>query len=244
MTQSELVDYINKDITVGGTIPLNIPEPEIIRIIEQEERLAYKTWRDTCEVQYAVLNPSVFATADFKNSRSIQFPDCVWGINEFREIKDGSRFFGINDRDLGLDKVFGSDLFLSPFSSDIITSRTITWSWFDLAKSFNLTHISFKFNQNSHRLTVTGRTPYYPVIVQAYVGIPKESLYEDYYFQRICVAVTKQQLHRMIHTVETNNMVGGTTFISTLSDEGKNEEKEIRDMKLAQDPADWFLMTS
>ena len=74
------------------------------------------------------MNPAAFQTKDFKSSRSIQLPECVWGINEFSEIKDGARFFGINDMDLTMDKVFGSDLFLSPFSSDIIATRTITWS--------------------------------------------------------------------------------------------------------------------
>lgn len=72
------------------------------------------------------MNPAAFETEEFKGSRSIQLPACVWGINMFKEIKDGSRFFGINDMDLTMDKVFGSDLFLSPFSSDIITTRTVT----------------------------------------------------------------------------------------------------------------------
>jgi len=241
MNRTELIQYINDDITVGGKVPINVPEREIIRIIEQSERKAYKTWRDACEVQYAIMNPSAFNTEEFKNSRCIQFPDCVWGINEFREIKDGARFFGINDMDMTMDKVFGSDLFLSPFSSDIITTRTITWSWFDLAKTFTLTHISFKFNNNSHRLTVTGRNPYHPVVIQAYIGIPKEDLYDDYYFQRLCVAVTKQQLHRMIHTVE-GKLIGDTQYINSLAEDGKAEETSIQEEKLKQDPADWFLM--
>lgn len=242
MRRSELISFITEDITVGGTIPINLPTKEIERIISQEEKFAYKTWRDACELQYSVMNPQAFWTKEFTGSRSIQLPDCVWGINMFREIKDGSRFFGLNDMDLTMDKVFGSDLFLSPFSSDIIASRTITWSWFDLAKTFTLMDIQFKFNQNSHRITVSGRTPKYPVVIQAYIGIPQEDLYDDPYFQRACIAKVKMQLHRMLKTFEYQ-VIGGVQIIGTLAEEGKTEYNEIKEEKLKQDPADWFLMT-
>lgn len=189
------------------------------------------------------MNPAAFQTKEFKSSRSIQLPECVWGINEFSEVKDGARFFGINDMDLTMDKVFGSDLFLSPFSSDIIATRTITWSWYDLAKSFTLTKIQFRFNQNTHRITVVGRTPNHPVVIQAYVGIPEEELYEDYYFQRLCISRCKMQLHRLLKTFDYQ-VVGGITVISTLQDEGKTEYDSIVELKLKDDPADWFLMTN
>ena len=176
MTKAELVEIINQDITISGSMDLNVSKKEIERIVEQEKRYAYRKWRDAVEVQYAIMNPAAFQTKDFKSSRSIQLPECVWGINEFSEVKDGARFFGINDMDLTMDKVFGSDLFLSPFSSDIIATRTITWSWYDLAKSFTLTKIQFRFNQNTHRITVVGRTPNHPVVIQAYVGIPEDKM--------------------------------------------------------------------
>lgn len=243
MTKAELVEIINQDITISGSMDLNVSKKEIERIVEQEKRYAYRKWRDAVEVQYAIMNPAAFQTKDFKSSRSIQLPECVWGINEFSEVKDGARFFGINDMDLTMDKVFGSDLFLSPFSSDIIATRTITWSWYDLAKSFTLTKIQFRFNQNTHRITVVGRTPNHPVVIQAYVGIPEEQLYEDYYFQRLCIARCKMQLHRLLKTFDYQ-VVGGITVISTLQDEGKTEYDSIVELKLKDDPADWFLMTN
>lgn len=242
MTRKELISTVSDDITISGQMELNVPEKEINRIIDQEERVAYKTWRDTVEVQYAVMNPAAFNTEEFRGSRSVQLPKCVWGINMFKEIKDGSRFFGINDMDLTMDKVFGSDLFLSPFSSDIITTRTVTWSWFDLAKTFTLTDIGFKFNQNSHRITVTGRTPRFPVVLQAYVGIPEQELFEDYYFQRLVIARSKMQLHRMLKTFDYQ-VVGGVQIINTLMDEGKSEYDSIMETKQKQDPADWFIMS-
>lgn len=242
MTRKELIDFINDDITISGAMPLNIPEKEIDRIITQEERLVYKKWRDSCELQYSIMKPSAFQSQEFLASRTIQLPSCVWGINAFREIKDGTRFFGLSDMDLSMEKVFGSDLFLSPFSSDVIATRTVTWSWYDLAKTFTLMDIQFKFNQNTHRISVAGRTPRFPVLIQAYVGIPEEDLFEDYYFQRACICRTKMQLHRMLKTFDYQ-VIGGITIVNTLADEGKTEYDSIQEEKLKQDPADWFLMT-
>ncbi len=43
MTRKELISTVSDDITISGQMELNIPEKEINRIIDQEERVAYKT---------------------------------------------------------------------------------------------------------------------------------------------------------------------------------------------------------
>lgn len=193
MIKSELIKLISDELTASGTIPLNLNEDEISRIIDFEKEMVHRDWRDTVELKYAIMNPSVFRTTEFRQSRTIQLPSCVYGIDEFREIKDGGRLFGINDPDLRLERVMGSDLWLSPFSSDVITTRTVSYSWFDLARSFTLTAIQFRFNINTHRINVIGHDPVAPVLIRAYVAIDDGELYEDSYFQRWCIARCKCQ---------------------------------------------------
>ena len=77
MTRKELISTVSDDITISGQMELNVPEKEINRIIDQEERVAYKTWRDTVEVQYAVMNPAAFDTEECRGGRSVQLPKCV-----------------------------------------------------------------------------------------------------------------------------------------------------------------------
>lgn len=243
MTLEELVNFISDDLTMSGSIDLNLNEDEIKRIIKAEKNMAYRDWRDACELKVAVMNPNVFRTPDFKASRTIQLPECVWGIDEFREIKDGSRLFGINDPDLRLERVMGSDLWLSPFSSDVITSRTVSYMWFDLARSFTLFKIQFRFNPNTHRINVVGHDPVAPVYIRAYVGIDEADLYEDYYFQRWCIATCKMQLHRVLKTFEYTN-VGGVQITTLYGDQGKEERDQIKEYQKGNDPADYFIMTT
>lgn len=241
MTKDELIDFISADLTVSGSLKLNLDRNEIARIIDAEKRMAHRDWRDAVELKCAIMNPSAFRTPEFKASRTIQLPDCVYGIDEFREIKDGGRLFGINDPDLRLERVMGSDLWLSPFSSDVITTRTVSYYWFDLVKSFTLTDIQFKFNIDTHRINVIGHDPLAPVYIRAYVAIDDADLYEDYYFQRWCIACCKSQLHRVLKTFEYTT-IGGVNITTMYGDQGKEEKDSIKEYMKGQDQPDYFIM--
>lgn len=241
MTKEELIDLVENEITVSGQLKLSVNKNEISRIIDMEKRYVYRDWPFTTELKHAVMNPAAFRTPEFNASRTIQLPDCVWGIQEFCEIKDGMRLFGINDPDLRLERVMASDLWLSPFSSDVITSRTISYSWFDLARSFTLTDIQFNFNFNTHRIKVIGHNPLSPVLIRAWVAIDEGNLYEDYYFQRWIIARCKMQLHRVLKTFEYTT-IGNVSITSMLYDQGKQELDEIKEYMKNNTQPDWFLM--
>ena len=243
MTKQELIKLISDDLTASGNINLDLDEKEISRIIDVEKKMAYRDWRDAVELKYAVMSPYAFRTEEFRKSRTIQLPDCVMGIDEFREMKDGSRLFGINDPDLSIQRVMGSDLWLSPFSSDVITTRTISYSWFDLARSFTLIDIQFRFNINTHRINVIGNDPIAPVVIRAYIAIDDADLFEDYYFQRWCIAKCKCQMHRILKTFEYN-VIGGVNITSMYGEQGTQELNDIKEYQKGQDPPDYFISFS
>ena len=243
MTKQELIKLISDDLTASGNINLDLDEKEISRIIDVEKKMAYRDWRDAVELKYAVMSPYAFRTEEFRKSRTIQLPDCVMGIDEFREMKDGRRLFGINDPDLSIQRVMGSDLWLSPFSSDVITTRTISYSWFDLARSFTLIDIQFRFNINTHRINVIGHDPIAPVVIRAYIAIDDADLFEDYYFQRWCIAKCKCQMHRILKTFEYN-VIGGVNITSMYGEQGTQELNDIKEYQKGQDPPDYFISFS
>lgn len=243
MTKQDLIKLIHDDLTVSGSLKLDLDEKEIARIIDVEKKMAYRDWRDAVELKYAVMSPWAFKTEEFRKSRTIQLPECVMGIDEFREMKDGSRLFGINDPSLRLERVMGSDLWLSPFSSDVITTRTISYSWFDLARSFTLIDIQFRFNINTHRINVIGHDPIAPVVIRAFIAIDEADLFEDYYFQRWCIAKCKCQMHRLLKTFEYNT-IGGVSITTMYGDQGTQEINDIKEYQKGQDPPDYFISFS
>lgn len=241
MTKEDLIQLVSDDLTVSGTLNIKVSDQEIGRIIDVEKKYVCRDWPQMVELKHAIMHPTAFRTPEFRQSRTIQLPDCVYGIQEFREVKDGWRMFGINDPDLRLERVMGSDLWLSPFSSDVITSRTISYSWFDLTRSFSLVDIGFRFNINTHRITVIGHDPVAPVLIRAWVSIDDADIYEDYYFQRWVIARCKTQLHRVLKTFETT-VIGGTNITTMYGDQGKQEMDEIKEYIKGITQPDWFLM--
>lgn len=242
MTKEDLVKFVVDELTVSGTLNISLNTDEIERIIEAEKKYVFREWRDTVELKYGIIKTDSFRTPEFRASRTIQMPSCVWGIREFREIKDSARLFGINDPDLNFDRVMNSDLYLAgPFMSDIITSRITSYSFFDLARSFTLYDIRFDFNLNTKRIKVIGHDPLNPVLVLAYMQIEDAALYDDYYFQRWIIARCKRQIHRLLKTFEYN-LVGGVNITSMYEDQGKSEMDEIKETIDKRNQPDWFLM--
>ena len=241
MTRNEFIQNIVDEITISGSLNVQVNTKEIERIIDNEKRNVFRNWRDTVELRYGIIPLHQFRTPEFRASRTIQFPDCVWGIDEFREIKDGSRLFGINDPDLSMERVMGSDLWLSPFSSDVITTRTVSYSWFDLARSFTLKDIQFHFNLNTKRVKIIGHDPIAPVIFRVIVQIEDSALYDDYMFLKQCIGKVMVQIHRVLKTFEVT-LVGGVSIGSYFMDLGKQYLDEVKEYIDKNQNPDWFLM--
>lgn len=242
MTKQDLIQLVTDELTVSGSLDISLKEKEIDRIIETEKKYVFREWRDTVELRYGVIPVESFRSQQFKSSRTVQMPDCVWGIYEFREIKDSARLFGINDPDLNFDRVMNSDLYLAgPFMSDIITSRIVSYSFFDLARSFTVYDVGFNFNVNTKRLKVIGHDPLNPVLINAYVQIEDSDLFDDYYFQRWIIARCKTQMHRLLKTFEYN-LVGGVNITTMYGEQGKEEMQEIKEIIDKRNPPDWFIM--
>lgn len=241
MTREDFIQNIVDEITISGSLNVTVKTKEIERIIDNEKRNVFRNWRDTVELRYGIIPVTQFRTPEFRKSRTIQFPDCVWGIEEFREIRDGSRLFGINDPDLSMERVMGSDLWLSPFSSDVITTRTVSYSWFDLARSFTLKDIQFHFNLNTKRVQVIGHEPLAPVLCRVYVQIEDAALYDDYMFLKQCIGKTMVQIHRVLKTFEVT-LVGGVSIGTYFMDLGKQYLDEVKEYINGQQNPDWFLM--
>lgn len=242
MKEEDLITLIKGDITASGALPVSLSDDEIKRIINVEKNYMHRQWREAVEVKWTIMRPEVFRTPDFRASRTIQLPDCVMGINELREIKDGSRLFGLNDPDLTFERVFASDLFLSPFSSDVIAGRTVSYSWYDLARSYTLTLIQFKFNINTHRVQIIGRDPQQPVLIQAYVAIEDSALYDDYLFQQWCIAKCRLQVGRILGTFSYSLVGGGTINSENYMSQASQMLDSLKEQIKGDDAADWCVM--
>jgi len=104
MTEQELINDINEEITFSGMLPYALPEKEIKRQLEIGTRYFLDNWRHAVEPRYLSLPKELFNNPTFKRIRQIQLPDCVQFVTEVKEPTGGS-IFGTIDRDFSESKL-------------------------------------------------------------------------------------------------------------------------------------------
>ena len=242
MTKNELIKEVKDELTASLSLPYSPPDKEISRIIDKEMRWLFREYRELVYDRIYVLDKKWYHTKEWKNSRTYQMNKCTEGIKKIVEMTGGSRVFGINDPDLSFDRLMASDLYLTPLSSDQITYRTIQWSFWDLAKSFNLRDINHDFNPNSHRLTITGRDPIESLFILGMDHIPDEDAYEDPIVLNWMIAQGKRSLARILGSFNYNLAGNITINYEQWRSEGNEELSELKEKIKGDDVPDWFLM--
>lgn len=242
MTLSEFISNVNGEITASCSIPFSLPATEIERIAKIESEWMYREYRDAVQDGWYVLDKKYYNTHEWKSTRTFQLPDCVMAIKYIFELTGGSRVFGIHDPDMSFDRLMAADMYLSPMSSDQITYRTIQWSFWDLAKQFNLRDINHHFSVNTKRLIITGRDPVEHLWVTTLNKIPIENLYEDPLFLKWVIAKAKMQLARIIGTFNYTLIGGVQINYADIRSEGKEELEELKTKIKTDSPADYFMM--
>jgi hypothetical protein len=242
MTRQEFISQVNGEITASCAIPFSLPPIEIERLIKLEQEWMYREYRDAVQDSWYILDKRYYGSPEWKATRTYQLPDCVMALKYVFEMTSGQRVFGIHDPDMSFDRLMAADLYLTPLSSDQITYRTIQWSFWDLAKQFNLKDIQHHFSINTKRLIITGRDPSESLWVATLNKIPEEDLYDDPLFLKWVIARGKMQLSRIIGTFNYTLIGGILINYSDLRTEGKEELEELKEKIKTDSPADWFMM--
>ena len=243
MTELDLINDINDEVTFSGSLPYNVPVKDIKKIIENSKYYFYDNWKDALEPRYLIVPPQIFTTDQFLANRSLTLPDCAMFVHSCTELGNGGSFFGTMDRDFSDSKYIGTELTLSPTYGEGLVYRTVMMSFFDLAKSFSLNGlVRFDYNKNTHKLTILGRTPLQGLALKVMVKISDEALYSDQMFQRYTRAKAKIRLAQMLSSFEFN-LPGGVkiNYNNMMTGAEKELDKVLEDMKGENTP-DFMLM--
>ena len=241
MQRDDLIDMMTAEITGSGSLPYSIPVRESNRIIDQALNWFYVNYGPAVETQYYVIERKWFSESEFKQHRSILLPDCVISVFEVKEITGGGRL-GTVDRDFADNRLIASELFLSPFQSDDLVLRTAQYSYWDLTQAFILERLSFDFNRNTKRLKILGRDPKRNVFIQTYAKIEESKLYDDWFFQRWCIANAKISLSRILGAFKFNLPGGVEVNGDMFKEEGKEEIEQIKTKIDEENAPDWFYI--
>lgn len=255
MTQEELIQEIKDDLSASCSLPYNLNEEEIIRIIRRARDWMYNNYQYAVEKRYFILANNLFSSKQFRNTRQIQLPDSIVTVFDVREV-NGMGISGNPDRDFGDSKLLGSELLLSPFTGDNLVYRTVMYSYFDLAQAYLLPTYAFNWNKNNKKLTILGRDPYrsgnngvgsgsdqngMSVAVSCFVAITENTLYDDELFVRYCLAKAKISLSRVLGAFNYNLPGGVQVNTQLIRSDGEKELEDVMTMINGENTPAYFL---
>lgn len=242
MTRDELKQWIVDEITLSGALQVNLPEKEIDRIIDRELAMLYEINGDALYDSFTIIPVQYFYETEFKNNRTIQFPDCVHTVTKFVEIKRRAAFLGTNDYDFSYNKLlFGGDFYSGVgMSTDFLANRTIQWSTWDQLKRFTLVDIQHTWNPVNHQLSVQGHSPTTNVYVGLKVKVKEEDIFDDIRCRNWIAAHCKLAVVRLLSLFSTNLIGGVSINTQAYADEASKTIEECQTWFRQTNTITWF----
>jgi hypothetical protein len=244
-TQQDFISLVQQEISVACALPFTVPIKEIERIIKFSADWFYKKYEDAVEERYYVIPKSMFQTPQYKTTRTITLPSCVFSVFSLKKLKEdfGRAYSFDGTADFGIERLFLSDSVSIGQGTENLMYYTLNMYWLDVA-SHIITHtISYNYNRSSNRLFIGGETPDRDCVAHVYAKLPFEYLMKDEIFYRYVVAKCKIQLSRILGTFDFNLPGNVKINYDLIRTEGQDEITKIEEEIKGEEGMDFFFTT-
>lgn len=256
--RNAFLQELGDDLTGACMVPVNLPQREILNIIERAKKWFYKNYEDAVRENYYHIPASVFKSEYFKNHRSLNLPNAsadgsgavfsVFAVNDL-----GSGWNGVGT---GMDVRFqsGGDFAIEKMlfrgmyegsgpaeSAEELQYYVLNASMADLSRQILENPISFQYSRLTGELKILGDTPKQDVILQVYETLPDCAIYEDEIFFRYCSAKIKQSLGAKLGIFKFA-LPGNVEFdYGAIKDMGDTELESIIEEIKGDEGVDWMF---
>ncbi len=245
-TIEELIDFVQNDITIGCSLPKNLPDSEVRRIIETRALpWFYRNYQYAVQKLYFFIHQDAFGTEEYTRYRFVTVPCEIQSVVYLYEVRGDSLFqLGINTPNLSVNLGVTNQPYLSSYVTtigELGVYKTILDSMSDMLNQLNKYTLKFHFNQLAHRLHILTNVKH-NVIMEAYANIPQEYLFKDDLFIKYVTGWSKVQYGNMTGRYDFV-LPGGVKINSAdMVSQGKEEIKEVEEEIKGQSNSGWFVM--
>ena len=250
---------ISDEITGACMIPVQLPQKEIINIINRAKKWMYKKYEYSVKENYYHIPHAVFKTEYFKKHRTLTLPGPsanggggeVYSVHGVYDLASGWNGVG-----MGMDVRFqsGSDFSLERMlfrgmyegsgmaeAAEELQYYVLNASLADMSRQILENPISYNYSQLTGDLKIMGDTPKGDVILEVYETIKDCALYGDELFFRYVSAKIKQSLGAKLGIFKFA-MPGNVEFdYGAIKDMGDEELSAIEEEIKGDEGVDWML---
>ena len=242
----ELIDFVQSDVTVFGTLPKNLPDPAIRQFIETRALpWFYQNYQYAVSKMYYKIDKMAFTQEEWTNYSYITLPCEIQTVTWVKIITNTQLLqLGINTPNMSINMGVTNQPYLSSYVTtigELGVYKTMIDNLSDMLDQMNLFTAKYHFNQLTHRLNIlTGINS--NLMLETYVNIPEQNLFSDQYFIKYVTAWAKQQQGRMLGQFDFT-LPGGVKYNSSdMIAQGKEEMKEVEDDIKGMSSSSWFIM--
>lgn len=242
-TKDEFISLIQQEISVACALPFTVPLKEIERIINLSAEWFYRHNEDAVEERYFVIPTTAFKSEQFKRTRTLTLPDCIFSIFTLKKLREdfGRSFSFDGTADFGIERLFLSDSMSLGQGTENMMYYVLNMSWLDLSSHIINHTISYNYNRNSRKLFISGETPDRDCVAHCYMKLPIEHLMNDEIFFRYVVAKSKMQLSRILGTFQFNLPGNISINYDLIRSEGEGELQQIQEEIKSDEGMDFFF---
>ena len=236
-TIEELIDFVQQDITIYGTLPKTLPDQSIRQFVETRALpWFYMNYIYAVTKQYYHIPACVFKHSD-AGASYIELPCEVQSVTWLHRITNTNLLqLGLNTPNLSVNLGVTNQPYLSSYVTtigELGTYKTLIDNMSDMLDQMSLFTVKHHFNQQAHRLEILTNIVN-DIVAECYINIPQESIFTDNYFIKYCTAWSKMQqgnlMGRYDYTLPGGVKINYADMISQGKDEMKEVEEEIKGM--------------
>lgn len=246
ITREEFIAQVNNDLTFYDTIPFKLPTKAVEGLIKDALDFFYRKYPDALEEHYFIVFSQYLNSEEFQNSRKIPLPREVYSVYGVDKLDTN---YDLSSGDFSIHRAIGYSTFSSTSSSHNMVDNTIQWlsqkSLFSLLNDVVLNNsISYSYNRLSRTLKILGEKPTTNLVLQTYVRLDEEFLFEDDYFRKYVRGLAKKNLSKILKFFSIPLPGNVQIDFDSLSQEGSEEIEEVK-QSIAEEEgmADYLFMS-
>ena len=246
-TIEELIDFVQSDITIYGTLPKNLPDQAIRQFVETRALpWFYMNYIYAVSLMYYYVDKCAFEQETFTRFSYIDLPCEIQSISWIHQVRSVNMLqLGLNNPNLSVNLGVTNQPYLSSYVTtigELGTYKAIIDSMSDMLDQMTLFTSKYHFNEQTSRLNILTHVNT-SLILEAYINIPQENLFADNYFIKYVTAWAKMQQGNLLGRYDFNLPGAVKINSSEMVTQGKEEMKEVEEaVKSMSSNSSFFVM--